>query len=387
MSGRQAEIDDLRGRVGDESLARVLGGGAASTGQSLPHLSTSVSVEQYLRAVMDLHFHPEHGTPYWLDRVDELDFDPRSDVRSIEDLHRFPPADEAALRDAELRYLTPDYYDVTDLDVSNSSGTTGRKKSMPYGRPVTADMAAWYAWHVAQRSPTDGDWLVIGPYGLYERHLVSAANECGQACHFVGIEPKYLKEQAGALQQLTSGVGGFVRGLPRLPAALKGLVRFDATLAAAEDLVASQPVRHIASGVGIPQRLHSMLEARGPTDPEDVETLLLSGGHVPEERRELLAELYPNASIVPMYATSFTGACIDHPDTDHVAYYPMAPSAFLTVADEDGELVDAGERGRTVINRVGADFLWPMQIERETARREPPREPFGWGGIADIRPL
>jgi len=87
-----------------------------------------------------------------------------------------------------------------------------------------------------------------------------------------------------------------------------------------------------------------------------------------------------------MYATSFTGACIDHMDTDHVAYYPMAPSAFLDVVS-DGEQVSVGERGRTAIHRVGADFLWPMQIERETARREPPRDPFDWSGIADIQPL
>ncbi|MFB6299723.1 MAG: hypothetical protein ABEH65_05630 [Halobacteriales archaeon] len=386
MSIADRNLDALRSEVDTTSLARLIETEGSDTDWLLPHRSLTVDIETYLQTVMELHFHPEYGTPYWLDRESELGFDPRTDITSVEDLSKFPEADEEVLRSSEFRYVTPQYYDVTNLDISNSSGTTGQKKSMPYGRPVTEDMAEWYAWHVDQRSSTDGDWFAIGPYGLYERHLVSAANACGQACHFVGIEPKRLKKQARVLQEMTSGVGGFMRSLPDLKSGLKGIPRFEATLQAAGDIVASQSFTHFASGVGIPQRLHPKLETRGPTDPKDVETLLLSGGHIPAEEREELASLYPNASIVPMYATSFTGACIDHPDTDHVAYYPMAPSAFLDVVS-DGEPVSVGERGRTVIHRVGADFLWPMQVERETARREPARAPFEWNGIAEIQPL
>lgn len=389
MSQRKQDSDavtELRSQLGESSLARLLS--PAASGTDLPHLSKAVDMETYLQSVMELHFHPDHGTPYWLDRESELDFDPREDIRSVADLAKFPSADEDALRSPPgLRRLMPRALDATDVDISNSSGTTSTKKSMPYGRAVSADMAEWYAWHVGQRSATDEDWFAIGPYGLYERHMVAAANATGQACHFVGIEPKLLKKQARVVQQMTAGVGGLLRSLPKLGTGLKGLARFEATMRAAEDIVSTQSFAHMASGVGIPQRLHSTLEETGPTDPEDIQTLLLSGGHVPEEEREELASLYPNASVVPMYATSFTGACIDHPDTDHVAYYPMAPSAFLDVVDEDDERVEEGERGRTAIHRVGSDFLWPMQVERETARREPPRDPFEWGGIADVEPL
>lgn len=386
MDPSDHDLDTLRSEVDTRSLPRLVGTTCSQAGWSLPHLSLSVDIETYLQSVMELHFHPEYGTPYWLDRESELGFDPRGDITSVGDLSKFPDADEEALRSSEFRYVTPQYYDVTNLDISNSSGTTGQKKSMPYGRPVTDDIAEWYAWHVGQRSSTDGDWFAIGPYGLYERHLVGAANACGQACHFVGIESKRLKKQASVLQEMTSGVGGFVRSLPDLLSGVKGIPRFEATLEAADDIISSQSFTHLASGIGIPQRLYPKLEAKGPTDPADVETILLSGGHIPKEEREELASLYPNASIVPMYATSFTGACIDHPDTDHVAYYPMAPSAFLDVVGDSGQ-VPVEERGRVAIHRVGADFLWPMQVERETARREPTRDPFAWNGIADIHPL
>lgn len=386
MSEHQYSIENIRTHVGDTSLARILSESSPSN-SSLPHLSSSLDIDEYIQAVVELHFDPEYGTPYWIDRMDDLDFDPRSEINSVSDLTKFPPADEEALRDSQIRYITPQYYDVTDIDISNSSGTTGQKKSMPYGRPVSEDMGKWYAYHVSQRSPIDEDWLAIGPYGLYEHHLVTAANTCGQACHFVGIESKFLKKQAGVLQEMTGGIGGFLRSLPDLKAGLKGMARLEATISAAEDIVTSQSFQHLASGVGIPQQLHPILEEKGPTDPGDVETILLSGGHVSKERRNELAELYPNAAIVPMYATSFTGACIDHWETEHVAYYPMAPAAFLDVVDENDQRVAEGGRGRTAIHRVGADFFWPMQIERETARREPARDPFDWGGIASIQPL
>jgi hypothetical protein len=373
-------------RFGGVDLA-VLFAPSSSAGSSLPHLSSTLDIDTYIQAVVDLHFHPEYGTPYWLDRSDDLDFDPRAEINSISDLTKFPPADEEALRDSPLRYITPQYYDITEIDISNSTGTTGQKKSMPYGRPVSDDMGEWYAYHVSQRSPIDGDWFAVGPYGLYEQHLVRAANACDQVCHFVGIKPKFLKKQGRVLQEMTDGLGGFLRSIPNLTAGLKGMARLDATISAAEDIVTTQSFQHMASGIGIPQQLHPILETKGPTDPADVETLLMSGGHVPEETRAELAQLYPNASIVPMYATSFTGACIDHWKTDHVAYYPMAPTAFLDVVDQDQQRVSTGERGRTAIHRVGADFFWPMQIERETARREPARDPFCWGGIAAIEPL
>ena len=46
--------------------------------------------EEYLRAAMAWHFGPDTGSPFWLRVAQELDFDPRTDVRTHEDLALFP---------------------------------------------------------------------------------------------------------------------------------------------------------------------------------------------------------------------------------------------------------------------------------------------------------
>src|SRR5689334_2966282 len=44
------------------------------------------SVDQRLRRVIDLHFDPVDGSRFWLDRAAAMGFDPRSNVRTLEDL-------------------------------------------------------------------------------------------------------------------------------------------------------------------------------------------------------------------------------------------------------------------------------------------------------------
>jgi hypothetical protein len=39
----------------------------------------------FVRAAMDWHFNPETGSAYWLNRAKTLAFDPRADVKSVED--------------------------------------------------------------------------------------------------------------------------------------------------------------------------------------------------------------------------------------------------------------------------------------------------------------
>ncbi|HKE04141.1 MAG TPA: hypothetical protein VKE91_08775, partial [Blastocatellia bacterium] len=41
------------------------------------------------REIVEWHFNPETGTPFWLEYARKLDFDPRKDVRTYDDLDRF----------------------------------------------------------------------------------------------------------------------------------------------------------------------------------------------------------------------------------------------------------------------------------------------------------
>ncbi|MDX6484907.1 MAG: hypothetical protein QOF43_60 [Gaiellaceae bacterium] len=62
--------------------------------------------DAFIRAVMDWHFSPTTGSPYWLARAKSLGFDPRADIKSFEDLTLFPNVINE-LRDVRAADLIP----------------------------------------------------------------------------------------------------------------------------------------------------------------------------------------------------------------------------------------------------------------------------------------
>src|SRR3981081_1159732 len=91
--------------------------------------------EECIRAAMDWHFSAETGSPFWLERAESLDFDPRTDVKSVDDLTLFPNvADE--LRDVRAEDLIPKGYGPRPeiVGVFESGGTTGPPKRIVFLR-------------------------------------------------------------------------------------------------------------------------------------------------------------------------------------------------------------------------------------------------------------
>ena len=384
-------VEELQSALAKDSLVSLLvNNHDDDAGVFLPYHNGHLDFNTYLQIVLQIQFDEDHGAPYWQEVAAELSFDPREAINGFDDLSKLPVADETALKTRPVTDFMPQLFSAEQIDLSKSSGTTGTKKIMPWRRTVSEDMARWYEWNVSQRDTGDGDWLVVGPYGLYEKHLEGAANRCGGFCHFTAIEPKGLKHQLKALE---SGIESPWRLLdPRtsLPA-IKGVIRMRATREAAVDDLRSQPIEHIASAVPFVKQFHDILSAAETVSaPEDIRTILLSGTNINEEDLGMLAELYPNASLIPMYATSFSGVAFSTPATDDIAYYPMAPVTLFDVIDPTtGETMAFGERGRVVIHRVGEDFFWPNQRERETAICMPPPDNSAveWSGIAEVKPL
>jgi hypothetical protein len=72
-------------------------------------LDTQPDPEEFIQAAMRWHFHPATGSPYWLQRATTLDFDPRTDVKNVEDLALFPNIVNE-LRDVRAEDLIPRGY-------------------------------------------------------------------------------------------------------------------------------------------------------------------------------------------------------------------------------------------------------------------------------------
>lgn len=383
---------------------------------SIPYKEDNLDEEAYVQAVMDIHFDETYGTPFWRKKMDELGFDPREEVESIEDLRKLGEADEEALRERPVQDFMPrlfaraergswDKYDEVEpdlsmYDLSKSSGSTGKKKIMPWREPLSDEAAEWYSHNFDVRDIDAGNWIVTGPSGLYEGQMVEAAKKRGQNAYFNGVETRRLKPQTKELGQLTNNPLGFAKEAltnpGKVPAALQGLARMKYSLQAMEEDLESEEVEVLASVPAVTKRAHGMLESDSTvSNPGDIEAVIMSGMEVNEKILDEVSGMYENAEIVPMYATSFTGPNFDNPDTEDLEYQSLNPFISFGVIEQGGEPfqsreeVEYGERGQVVLNHLSEGFLWPNQTERETAERREPSDTLGTDGdgIADIRPL
>ncbi|MGV9482650.1 phenazine antibiotic biosynthesis protein, partial [Gordonia aichiensis] len=92
--------------------------------------AVDIDPDDYVQALMSWHFGADTGSPYWLRRAAELDFDPRTDVRTFDDLRLFPNVIDE-FRDVAVEDLIPRGLRGADREIAGifeSGGTTGAPK-------------------------------------------------------------------------------------------------------------------------------------------------------------------------------------------------------------------------------------------------------------------
>ncbi|MCH8333062.1 hypothetical protein IIC65_03955, partial [Candidatus Sumerlaeota bacterium] len=55
-------------------------------------------LDAWTREIVAWHFDPATGAPFWLDFAAKLDWDPRKEIQSFQDLNRFEPVQDDWLR-------------------------------------------------------------------------------------------------------------------------------------------------------------------------------------------------------------------------------------------------------------------------------------------------
>src|SRR5262249_60401911 len=60
-------------------------------------------LDAHVREIVTWHFSPNTGTPFWLEKAKELSFNPLTDVKSFEDLKKFPFFEDEWLRGGPVR--------------------------------------------------------------------------------------------------------------------------------------------------------------------------------------------------------------------------------------------------------------------------------------------
>src|SRR5262245_47364102 len=86
-------------------------------------------LDVHVRDMIAWHFDPEKCTPFWLDKVKKLGFDPRKEVRNFDDLKKFGLFEDDWLRGGPVRRWIPKALHAKPTYVFETGGTTGIPKS------------------------------------------------------------------------------------------------------------------------------------------------------------------------------------------------------------------------------------------------------------------
>lgn len=334
--------------------------------------------DEFIRAAMAWHFSPSTGSPFWLERAGSLEFDPRADVRSFDDLRLFPNVTNE-LRDVRARDLIPRGYGPNPdvVGVFESGGTTGAPKRIVVLREWWDRMLAWNVAHLDARGvPRNRDWLIMAPSGP----------------HLVG---EMMRRQAAALGGLWFTIDFDPRWVKSLIAAGKA----DEADAYAEHLIDQAAFVLRSQDIGVLMCTPPLLERLARRDElvevvrEKVQMIQWGGAHMDADTRHLYrTEVFPGLTLDGGYGSTMVlgGAVerLDLADEDPCIFDPCSPYITFSVVDPETEhRVDYGRRGQVVMNHVSRSFLLPNNLERDMATRIRPLVGQVGDSVADVTPV
>ncbi len=340
-------------------------------------LDAKVDPDELVQAAMQWHFSPQTGSPFWLERLDRLDFDPRTDVRTMDDLRLFPQVVDD-LRDVPVEDLLPRGYGGTAdvVGVFESGGTTGAPKRVLY-------LADWMEREMANAMramdergfPHGVNWLSMGPSGPHDYAELTAqhARRRSGIRFAIDFDPRWVR------RCLRHG---------RTEEAERYL---DHVLAQTEDVLTSQRIGVIQAPPPLLDRL-ARDERLVRLVRDRVKAIIWCGTSMDRDTRDLLRdEVFPEIAVYGLYGSTIAlGAAFERTTTDNGDSVFDPPSAYVTyeVVDLDtGKPVDVGETGQVVMHHVSKSALLPNNRERDVARRV--TAPHGQVGhsVADVRPI
>lgn len=337
--------------------------------------------------LMELHFDPKWGAPFWLDRRGSLGFDPRREVMSEEDLFRFGPFPEEEIRHGpSLRFVSRRFHEeVCNLVLSETGGATGHPKRVYFSQDefragfidpfvLVAKQLGW---------PMGARWLFVGPTGphIIGQVLDPICRELGSPPPFrVDFDPRWARK-------LVEGSVARERYLEHIVAQAMNILERE----------------EVGVLFATPPTLKRLAERMTDEARAQVRGVHYGGTAVsPEERRAFEEEAFPRAVHLSGYGNSLVGVAFEaDPRGDGpLRYYPSAPRHRLRVVALEGgsreerlrAAVTPGESGQVVVSRLDRSCFIPNLFERDRAASLAPSKAakaLGWDfpGIHNPHPL
>jgi phenylacetate-coenzyme A ligase PaaK-like adenylate-forming protein len=332
-------------------------------------------LDAHVREMIAWHFSPETGSPFWLDFASRLDWDPRKEVHTYEDLDKFGFFEDEWLRGGPVRRWVPKGLADKPVYVFETGGSTGIPKSRVSIEDFRIDYEHFSETLPDQYFPKGADWLMLGPSGprrlrLAVEHL---AQHRGGISFCVDLDPRWVIKliKWGEMQMMEK---------------YKSHVIDQAlTILKAHDSVKCM--------FATPKLLEALCE-KISLKKAGITGVFCGGTEMtPQFHRFAQEELMEGAYFAPTYGNTLMGLAVHKPFTPEdnyaIIYYPPTPRAIIEVVDPDEptRVVGYGETGRVRLTTLTREFFMPRFLERDEAEREPPCAAYPWDGVRNVRPF
>ncbi len=332
-------------------------------------------LDAWVAEVVEFHFNPATGCPFWLDYASRLDWDPRQEVKSFDDLKKFDLFEDEWLRGGPVERWVPKGCAGKPVYVFETGGTTGVPKSRVNVEDFRIDYELFSETLSDTGFPRGADWLSIGPTGprrlrLAVEHL---AQYRGGICFCVDMDPRWFTKC-------------LKKGWTQAALAYK-----DHVIDQALTVLRAQPGVHCLFTT--PKLLEALCE-KVSLEQVGITGIFCGGTQMDAAfHKRAREELAPNAEFVPTYGNTLMGLACHKPyvpeDDYAVIYHPPHPRAVLEVVDPDvpERVVDYGESGRVKLTTLTKEFFVPGFLERDEGVRSPPISMYPWDGVRDVQPF
>ncbi|MGN6135497.1 MAG: hypothetical protein ACTHOU_13505 [Aureliella sp.] len=347
--------------------------------------SARETLDQHTYETVQWHFHESTGSPFWLEKKSTLKFDPLKDVKTFEDLKKFPNFEDEWLRGGPVRRWLPKGLEGKPAYVFETGGTTGVPKSRVVVDDFRIDYEMFSHTLPDKYFPRGANWLMLGPSGP-RRLRLAVEHLCqyrGGICFCIDLDPRWV------IKLIKKG------WMEHLEEYKKHCIDQAITI-----LTAGHDIKCMFATPKLLEALAYGLAEKGTSIQEIGITGIFSGGteFTPQWTRFCVEELLggpPEESgvyMTPTYGNTLMGLACSKPvtaDDDYkITYYAPQPRAVVEIVDfnDDARVVGYGETGRVKLTTMTKEFFVPGFLERDEGERERPYIKYPWDGVSGVRP-
>ena len=337
-------------------------------------------LDAHVREIVHWHFHPDSGTPFWLERAKTYKFDPLKDVKTFDDLKLFGLFEDEWLRGGPVRRWVPKALANKPTFVFETGGTTGIPKSRVVQDDFRIDYEMFSDTLPDKYFPKGSNWLMLGPSGP-RRLRLAVEHLCqhrGGICFCVDLDPRWV------VKLIKKG------WMEHLKAYQEHIIDQALTV-----LSAKHDIKCMFTTPKLLDALATRLEKDGSSIAQQGISGVFCGGTEMTSQwiRFAIEELLgPAVYIAPTYGNTLMGlAAAEMPTAEQnykIAYYAPEPRAVAQVVDfkDYNKVVDYGQTGRVMLTTLTKEFFVPRFAERDEGEREAPSAKYPWDGVSGVRP-